>query len=231
MKKTVIVTGAAGNLGKDITANLLKDGYAVEAIVGPKDDTKFIDHIQLKAHKINLLNSDETLDFINSVVANQSKNVVAVICLVGGFIKGDISRTMVEDIQKMFDLNFKTVYNVTKPLIDSCKKENKPLQIIFIGSRPGIHSEEGKELVAYGLSKSLIFRLAEYIDEDANTTGINASVIVPSTLDTPGTRSAMPEADPNQWVPVDEVSNTIAFILSDSGKMMRNTVYKLYNKA
>ncbi len=231
MKKTIIITGAAGNLGSYVTTRLLEEEYFVHAALGPKDDVDFITHRNLISNKVNLLDSDSSEEYIHYVTDYQREEPEAIICLVGGFTSGPIENTASDIIQKMIDLNFKTVYHVIKPLVEQCIKKSKPLKIILVGSRPGIEAAEGKNMVAYGLSKSLIFRLAEYINEDTNATGINASIIVPSTMDTPGTRAAMPNADTSNWVPLKEVAETISFVLSETGQMMRKPIYKLYNKS
>ncbi len=100
-----------------------------------------------------------------------------------------------------------------------------------MGSRPAIEPQEGKGLLAYSLAKSLLFKLADYINAENVDGNIMVSVIVPSTLDTLGTRAAMPKADPSKWVPTSNVAETVSFILSDTGTMMRNPIYKLYNKS
>ena len=58
-------------------------------------------------------------------------------------------------------------------------------RIFMVGSRPGIDMKNSKGMVAYGLAKSLIFRLAELMNDEAKGTDVVTSVIVPSTIDTP----------------------------------------------
>ncbi|MEM9363375.1 MAG: SDR family NAD(P)-dependent oxidoreductase [Bacteroidota bacterium] len=231
MKKTIIVTGAAGNLGKTITENLLREGYDVVASIGPMDNPQFMIDNNLTTKQVDLLDENASRDFIHHVIDIQKSEVESLICLVGGFTVGNIDETSSESVQKMIDLNFKTTYHVVRPIVKEFMAKGKPLKIILIGSRPGLLSEEGKDLVAYSLSKSLIFSLADFINEDTNETGISASVIIPSTMDTPGTRKAMPDADFSRWVPKEQVYQTVSFILSEAGTMMRKPIYKLYNKA
>lgn len=231
MKNTVIITGAAGNLGKTITKSLLEQGYKVQAAIGPKDDINFLEHINLKTNKVNLLDASSSNEFIHFINDYRRDEVVALICLVGGFTTGNILETESTTVRSMIDLNFITAYNVTKPMIEHCKKNNKGLQIIFIGSRPAILPEQGVNLIAYGLAKSLLFKFADYINTKTNSTNISASVLVPSTIDTPGTRRAIPDEDPGLWVPMEHLASTISFILSETGQMMRDPVYKIYNKS
>lgn len=230
MKKTIIISGAAGNLGKSVTGFLLEKGYHIEALLGPTDDSAFINHENLNSESVNLTNSDDSKNFIKKTIANEEREVIALICLVGVFNTGDIRTTSFDDIQKMISLNFGTAYNLIQPLATQFNKQEKELQIILIGSKPALIDEDGKKVLAYALSKSLIFKLSDFINAD-KASSIKASVIVPSTIDTPATRHAMPDSDPSKWVPLENINETILFILSDTGKMMNNQTYKLYNKA
>lgn len=91
------------------------------------------------------------------------------------------------DIEKQCKLNFETAYNVVQPLFPYMKEKGKG-HIFLIGSRPGLSASFSKGMIAYGLSKSLIFRLAELMNEEAKGTDVVTSVIVPSTIDTPRNR-------------------------------------------
>ena len=209
MKETIIITGAAGNLGKTISSSLLNDGYHVHAVLGPNDDPEYLKDTNLRSEKVNLLNADDSRNFIDKITSKKNENVIALICLVGGFSQGTIANTNWENIQKMMNLNFGTMYNVAQPLLSFYKKNKRPLQLILVGSRPALNPNEGKEYLAYALAKSLLFKFADFINVDTNQDNIVVSIIVPSTMDTPGTRAAMPDVDPKLWVPTENVAKTI----------------------
>lgn len=75
--------------------------------------------------------------------------------------------------------------------------------------------KNSKGMVAYGLSKSLLFRLSELMNDGAAGTGVKTVVIVPSTIDTPQNRGAMPGADFSKWQTPEFIANTI-FTLSSA---------------
>ena len=54
-------------------------------------------------------------------------------------------------------------------------------RIFLVGSRPGLSAGEGKGMTGYSLVKSLIFRLADLIDEETKGTDVVPAVLVPST--------------------------------------------------
>ncbi len=109
--------------------------------------------------------------------------------------------------------------------------ENNNGRIVFIGARPALQAAAGKDLLAYGLSKSLLFKLAEYINEEARGKNVTATVVVPSTLDTELNRKSMPDANPDNWVKPEAMAEILEFIISDKASPLRETIIKVYNNS
>src|SRR5262249_45448146 len=146
----------------------------------------------------NLTNEEEANSFVQNVI-NKYKKVDAALLLVGGFAAGNITATKLDDIKKQISLNFDTAYSVTRPLYDHMLDNNSG-RIVFIGARPALKPAQGKGLIAYALSKSLLFRLAEILNADAKGKNVTATVVAPSTLDTRLNRKSMPDVNPDIWV-------------------------------
>jgi NAD(P)-dependent dehydrogenase (short-subunit alcohol dehydrogenase family) len=168
-------------------------------------------------------------EFINKTIAKHKK-IDAALMLVGGFAMGTINETKGADIQKQFSLNFETAYFLAHPLLKQMQN-NGYGRLVFIGARPAINAAQGKNLVAYALSKSLLFKLAEFINEENKGTNVVASVVIPSTIDTEINRKSMPDADPENWVKPSEIAEVLEFICSEKGSVIREPIYKVYNNA
>jgi NAD(P)-dependent dehydrogenase (short-subunit alcohol dehydrogenase family) len=67
---------------------------------------------------------------------------------------------------------------------------------------------------AYCAAKSAVIRLTEAMAAELREKGINVNCVLPTTLDTPENRAAMPDADPGQWVALDDLARAIAFLAS-----------------
>lgn len=228
--KTVIITGANGNLGSAVTKEFLGKGYKVVATViteAMKDD--FDAHENLEVKVVNLTSEEEANSFVQSTI-EKYKTVDAALLLVGGFAMGDITTTKLDDIKKQVSLNFDTAYNVTKPLYAHMMQNNNG-RIVFIGARPALNAAQGKNLIAYGLSKSLLFKLAEFLNEDAKGKNVTVTVVAPSTLDTPLNRQSMPDVNPGIWVKPSALAEILGFVVSDKSSVLRETVLKVYNNA
>ncbi len=228
--KTVIITGANGNLGTAAVKKFLEEGYSVVAVDAKKDHLDFAEsNSNFEFRSVNLTNENETADFVNDVIAKHGK-VDGALLLVGGFAMGNVTATSGADIQKQFSLNFETAYFVSRPLI-AHMQQNGYGRLVFIGARPAINPVQGKSLAAYALTKSLLFKLAEFINEENKGSNIVASVVVPSTIDTAINRSSMPDANPDNWVKPEQLADLLEFICSEKGLPLREPVYKVYNNA
>ena len=183
MHKTVLITGASGSLGTAVTRHFLDKGYQVIATVHKDLESPLPGgHANLEVKTVNLADEAETGTFIQSSIRSNGK-IDAALLLAGGYAMGTIAATKAEDLKKQISLNFETAYHVARPLLEHML-ENNGGRMVFIGGRPALHPPAGKTSVAYGLSKSLLFKLAEFINEEGKGKNVMAAVVVTSTLDT-----------------------------------------------
>ena len=230
MAKTAIVTGASGNMGQAVVKKFMEEGYKVIGTVISNDKVK-LDFPEDKFEKrgVDLVNEEEAASFVSEVIKKYGTIDVAVLT-VGGFAMGKIADTRTSDILRQYQLNFETTYNTARPIFLQMLTQNKG-RIFLVGARPGLDAKNSKGMVAYGRSKSLIFRLAELMNEEAKGHNIVVSVLVPSTIDTPQNRQAMPDAKFENWVSPEAFANVVYFYASEEGEPLREPVIKVYNNA
>ena len=101
----------------------------------------------------------------------------------------------------------------------------------MVGSKQGLSSKNGKGAVAYGLAKSLLFRLAELMNAEAKGKNVVVSVVVPSTIDTPPNREGMPDAQFENWVKAESIADVIYWYCTSEASAIREPVIKVYNNA
>ncbi|WP_020604584.1 SDR family NAD(P)-dependent oxidoreductase [Spirosoma spitsbergense] len=225
---SILVTGAAGHLGTSVVHELHQLGYRVLAVVGSKKDISIFEHLErVTSYAVDLLDPSGVADFMDTIRPQSPR---AAVLLVGGFTAGGFAETNVEALEAMFRLNFLTAYNMVQPMLPVFDARGGG-QFILVGAKPALMPDVGKGLVAYSLSKSLVFDLAQLINAYGQGKAISATVIVPGTIDTPPNRKAMPDVDPAIWVTPEAIGKTIAFVLSDTGQMMREPILKLYNRS
>lgn len=225
--KTVLITGAAGNLGKACVEKFLADGYKVLATVSPGQMLGY-NLTGIETFEADLANEASVEKVITSITS--SYKIDAALLLVGGFAMGNIKDTTGIALQKMFSLNFDTAYFTARPLFNHMIRQSSG-RIVFIGARPALNPADGKSTLAYSLSKSLVFKLAELLNAEGASNNVVSHVIVPSILDTQINRANMPTANFSDWVTPEEIADTIAYLCSDSGAAIRETVVKLYGRS
>jgi len=200
--RTAIVTGASGNLGQAVVQKFLSEGYAVEGT-----GSLLMDAPHFHSVTVDLVNEEAAAEWVQAVIAKHKTIDVAVLT-VGGFAMADIAGTTTAMIGQQYQLNFETAYNVARPVFVQMIKQGTGT-IFLIGSKAGMEAANSKGMIAYGLSKSLLFRLAELMKEEAAGTAVNTIVIVPSTIDTPQNRAAMPAADFSKWQTPEAIADLI----------------------
>jgi NAD(P)-dependent dehydrogenase (short-subunit alcohol dehydrogenase family) len=229
LKKTAIITGVAGNLGKAVAKKFIDEGYGVFGTILDKSVAANFQKGSFEEITLDLLDEKNCQKFVADVIEKRGKVDVAVLTA-GGFTMGNIDSTTAGDIYKQYQLNFETAYNMARPLFVQMMKQNSG-RIFLIGSRAGLVSVIAKGTIAYSLSKSLIFRLAEIMNAESKGKDVVTSVIVPSTIDTPQNRKSMPEADFGTWVTPAQIAGTIFFYSSEEATAVREPVIKIYNKS
>jgi len=71
---------------------------------------------------------------------------------------------------------------------------------------------------AYCASKGAVIRLTESMAAELREQNIRVNCVLPSIIDTPENRAAMPEADPARWVSPQDLAQAIAFLASDAAR-------------
>ena len=230
MQRVVFVTGSSGNLGRAITRKFLAEGDKVigtllpEEMYVPGDDWK-----GLETRHIDLLNESQTAAIIESDIREFGGIDIAILTA-GGFAMGDIAQTGISDFYNQLKLNFETTYNTARPVFLQMLKKGTG-RLFMTGSRPGLDMKNGKGMIAYSMAKSLVFRLAELMNEEAKGTDVVVTVLVPSTIDTPQNRKSMPDADFSTWMSPEKMADIIFYYCSTEAAGLREPILKMYNKA
>ena len=86
-------------------------------------------------------------------------------------------------------------------------------------------------MTAYSASKAAVAALTLSLAEELFDTGVWVNAIVPSIIDTPANRAAMPDADHGRWPGVEEVARTVAHLASPDNRSARSAIVPVYGRA
>lgn len=226
MQKTVLITGATGNLGRVVTDVFVTDGYQVVALVssGKKLAAPVI------SYEADLAHERQTADVIDSLLTQHAK-IDAALLLAGGYGGGKLADTTSTDVARMIELNFSTAFHVARVVHTHMCTQAGGGRIIMVGARPALQAKQATGSVAYALSKTLVMKLAEIMNAEGAAKNVVTSVVVPSTIDTPANRESMPQADFNKWVSPRHLAETMLYLCSPAANPLRDPVLKMYGGA
>jgi NAD(P)-dependent dehydrogenase (short-subunit alcohol dehydrogenase family) len=216
--RTVLVTGAAGNLGR-VVANAFAERGAnlvlvdlrresLERAFGAEDERRLL-------APTNLLDQEQVHATVKKAIQRFKR--IDVLCnLAGGFRMGQpVYETSDETWNFLFDINARTVLHTVRAVVPGMI-ENGGGKIINVGAYA---AQKGvAQMGAYVAAKSAVIRLTEAMAAELREKNINVNCVLPTVIDTPENRAAMPNADPGRWVAPADLAKTIVFLASDGAR-------------
>ncbi len=229
MAKTYIISGASGNLGTAVVKQFLANGDRVIAVSSRGGSGEFAGNPLFSSDAVDLTDEKKVTEWVESKLVSGGR-IDGALLLAGSYTGGGLKDTGGEDLRKMYAVNFETVYFLVRALMPHLLSAGSG-RIVLVGARPALKPAQGKTAIAYALSKSLLFQLAEILNEESKDKDVVTSVVVPSTIYSEANKKYMPDADPETWVKPEQIAGLIAMICSEAGAPLRETVLKIYNKA
>ncbi|MGB9890367.1 MAG: SDR family oxidoreductase, partial [Anaerolineae bacterium] len=145
---------------------------------------------------------------------------------VGGYRGGQpVHETPLETWQALFDLNVRTALTVTRAVVPVMVAQGAG-RIVYVAAKAAL--EGGKNTAAYSAAKSALVRLTESLAAELRGTGVTVNCVLPSTIDTPQNRAAMPKADPARWVKPEAIADVILFLASDAARAVHGAAIPVY---
>jgi NAD(P)-dependent dehydrogenase (short-subunit alcohol dehydrogenase family) len=214
--RVVMISGAAGNLGRAVAAAFARNGDTLvlldrtrEALVAAFGE----ETPQRLLAAVDLLQSGQLAATVRRVTA-QCGGIDVLCNLAGGFTMGQpVHATSDADWQRMQDLNVRTVLNTTRAVVPGMLQRGRG-KIVNVGANAA--QRGAAHMGAYIAAKAQVLRLTETMAAELREHGINVNCVLPSIIDTPENRAAMPDADPARWVAPAQLAEVIAFLASDA---------------
>jgi len=149
--------------------------------------------------------------FVTDVLVRH-KGLDVLVNTVGGFAGGDLASTSLAEWRRMIDLNLTSAVIGCRAVLPAMRAARRG-RIVNVSSRAVVAPAGG--FIAYTVGKSAVIALTQALAQEERPHGIAVNAVLPSTMDTPANRRAMPDADRSGWVSTEAVADVIAYLASD----------------
>jgi len=216
--RCVMVSGASGNLGRAVArafaargARLVLLGSRAESLArafGSGDERQLL-------VPADLLDAPQVEAAAAAAIARYGR--IDVLCnLAGGFGMGPaVHETPQAEWDRLMNLNVRTLMHTARAVVPRMLAAGGG-RIVNVGAYAARAGAAG--MGAYAASKAAVLRLTESMSAELRERGINVNCVLPTIIDTPENRAAMPGADPARWVAPADLAAVIAFLASDAAR-------------
>lgn len=227
----VLVAGGTGGLGKAVTLAFLNAGANVTVTYIKEDElaalrTEAADRTAfLGAHAVNVTDDASVRSAVEAMVANHGR-IDILVNTVGGYAGGlKLWEMDLHVLSQMLDLNLRSGYLLARNVVPVMLKQ-KSGAIVNIAAKAAFDHAAGAS--AYAASKAAAVAMMDCLAEDLKGTGVRVNSVLPSIIDTPANRRAMPGVDFAKWPKPEEIARVILFLCSDAARLIHGASVPVY---
>ena len=233
--RIAVVTGAAGALGGEVARVLHAAGHRVVLL----DSEPHRDRLQALADALpgaiaatGDVAAQPTWQETLARVERELGAAPDLAALVAGTWRG--GKALHEETDDttwdtLMGANLDTVHRSLRALLPGMIQQGRG-SVVVIGSRAAAAPETSARSAAYAASKAAVVALAQAVAAEVRSHGVRVNAVLPSTLDTPANRAAMPRADTSRWVSLASAAGVVAFLLGDGARDISGAAVPVYGR-
>ena len=219
--RTIVVLGGRGALGRAVVTRLRDDGASVVAADARPPGAEAVSDV--RHITVDLLDEASVSAALAAVAAP-----LAVVNVVGGYTPPQaITDLDVSVLRQQFEVNLVTAAIVTKYAMPLLAAQGGGA-IVHTSSR--VAAEKGENSFSYSVAKLGVVRLVEAAGAEGMRQGVRVNCIMPSIIDTPANRAAIPDADHDQWPKPEELAAVLSFLVSDDAALISGAAIPVYGR-
>lgn len=229
-----LVAGGTGGLGRAVSLAFLHEGATV--VVPYRRQSEF-DALQqaagphasaLEGHAVDITDEAAAAKFVSDLLARHGR-IHAVVNTIGGYAGGiklwDLDS---KTLETQLALNLRSGFVLARAVLPALLKQGAG-SFINVASRAAVDHAAGA--AAYAASKAAAVALIDSLAADTRGTGVRVNSILPSIIDTPANRAAMPGADFATWPKPEDIASVILFLSSDAARTIHGAAIPVYGNS
>ncbi|MBL8046087.1 MAG: SDR family oxidoreductase [Anaerolineales bacterium] len=227
----ILITGAAGNLGAAVVRAFALTGARLALAERHPERMETVAREaglsteQVLITPVDITDAASVTAWVEAVRARWGR-ADGLINVAGAFKAGKPVHEMEEaDWDFMHNINAKAAFLTCRAVVP-LMLENGGGKIVNVSARAGLAG--GKNSAAYGASKAAVLRLTESLSAELREKNINVNAVLPSIIDTPQNRAAMPTADAARWVTPEDLASVIVFLASEQARAIHGALIPVY---
>jgi len=226
---TVLVSGGTGALGRAVLSELLESGARVVSTwMSERGRDSLLDELG-EPDGLQLVQADLSGDEGAAAAAEAvSGPLTGLVNLAGGFASGGrLHEAPPEEFERQIELNLMTAMRLTRATLPKLVEGGG--SVVCVGTKAALQPFSGAS--GYIVAKAALLALVRSLAIEYRDDGVRANAILPSVIDTPANRAAMPNADHSSWVSPAEIAVVIRFLLSADSAPVSGALMPVYGRA
>lgn len=208
-KRKLVVTGAAGALGRAVCGELARRGAHVVALDLARAEPALARLKQELGCEYALIESGGVSDWEELKKSSWISDVSGAALIAGGWAGGtSFVEAPAEQLEEQLKLNLVSAATALRALLPPMLERGFGSAVV-IGSKNAAQPELGANSAAYTVSKAALLALVQVLAAEVKAQGVRVNAVLPSVIDTQANRSAMPNADFSRWVKPESLAQTV----------------------
>jgi NAD(P)-dependent dehydrogenase (short-subunit alcohol dehydrogenase family) len=229
--QTVVVAGGTGGLGEAVSRAFLEEGAVVAVTYRDPNgfdalkDAAGANESRLEGYRADVTDEAAIRQLLEELLARHER-LDALVNAVGGYAGGaSLWEAEPSVFDRMLALNVRSGYVLSRVAIPAMIRQGSGA-IVNVASRAAFDHAAGA--AAYATSKAAAVAMMDSLAEEVRGAGIRVNSILPSIIDTPPNREAMPDADFTKWPTPEEIARVILFLCSDDAQVIHGAAIPVY---
>lgn len=231
--KLALIAGGTGALGRAVSLAFLGEGAKV--VVTYREQKEFdelkriagVNAASLQGQRTDVTDELAVNGLVTGVIA-EHRRLDVVVNAVGAYAGGlKLWETDPKVFDQMMALNLRSGYALFRAVVPAMLKQQRGA-MVNVASKAALDHAAGA--AAYAASKAAAVAMVDSLAADLKGTGVRVNSILPSIIDTPANRKAMPKADFAPWPKPEDIARVILFLCSDDAKLIQGAAVPVYGE-